>query len=39
MRHIFVPLRIQYLGIDLVKTVINRNIQLYEKSNIHFLEI
>jgi SAM-dependent methyltransferase len=39
MKHIFVPLQIQYLGIDLVKTVIDRNIQLYEKANIHFREI
>jgi hypothetical protein len=39
MKYICVPSHIQYLWIDIVKSVIERNIRLYERSNIHFLEI
>jgi hypothetical protein len=39
MKHIFVPQEVQYLGIDLVKLIIDTNIRLYERPNIHFREI
>jgi SAM-dependent methyltransferase len=39
MKHIAIPPEVKYLGIDLVKQVIDRNIHLYERSNIHSREI
>jgi SAM-dependent methyltransferase len=39
MKHIYIRPEVQYLGIDLVKHIIDNNIQQYERSNIHFREI
>jgi hypothetical protein len=39
MKHIFVPQEVEYLGIDLVKHIIDTNIRRYERSNVHFREI
>jgi SAM-dependent methyltransferase len=39
MKHIVIPPEVKYLGIDLVKHVLDMNVQLYQRSNIHFREI
>jgi SAM-dependent methyltransferase len=39
MKVLVVPSHIQYLGIDIVESVVEKNIRLYQKDNIHFLEI